>query len=74
MNEPTKSQIRVMEHIERRDWPAGEPRTNWFNKATIRVLLSRGWIVERAGTSVGVFRGKIVDLTDSGRAVLAATK
>lgn len=55
----------------KRDWPAGEPRIDWFNKSTARVLLREGVIVERPDSAAGS-RRNIVDVTPAGKALLAS--
>lgn len=67
---PTAAQIDAMRKVEKRDWPAGEPRVGWINKATASVLLREGLIVERPGTA-DRWCGNILDLTPAGRATLA---
>ena len=68
----TDAQIRALKMVERRNWPAGQPRLGWLNKATARVLLAKGLISERSGTvsHTSWERTQIVDLTDAGRAAL----
>lgn len=68
---PTQSQIAAIRMAAKRDWPAGEPRIDWFNKATARVLLREGVIVERPNSAAGS-RGNIIDLTPAGEALLAS--
>lgn len=58
----TKAQIAALKMVEKRDWPAGEPRRSWFNKATLAVI-ERLFLVEER------FPGNIY-LTDAGRAAL----
>ena len=43
----TKAQIDALKMIERRDWPAGEPRVSWFRKATLTALLRHALVEER---------------------------
>lgn len=68
----TQAQVRTLGRIARRDWPAGEPRMDWFGKPTIRVLLAGGFITERQGSAGAPFTWSkgIVDLTEAGRAAL----
>ncbi|MBF5096472.1 hypothetical protein F1643_20970 [Azospirillum sp. INR13] len=68
---PTQSQIAAMRMAAKRDWPAGEPRIDWINKATARVLLREGVIVERPHSAAGG-RGNIIDLTPVGEALLVS--
>lgn len=70
----TKAQWRALRKISRRDWPAGEPRLDWLNRATASVLLRLGMITEREGTAGSPFSwsAPIVDLTEAGRAALQA--
>lgn len=69
----TKAQIATLQKIAKRDWPAGEPRRDWFGKATLRVLTERGLITERANSAGRPFtwsRG-ILDLTPAGLSALS---
>lgn len=67
----TKAQREALAIVAKRDWPAGEPRLRWMNKATAAVLLRRGLIAERPGTEESAWGAScIVDLTDAGRAAL----
>lgn len=68
---PTPSQIAAIRMVGKRDWPAGEPRIDWINKATARVLLREGVIVERPDSAAGS-RGNIIDLSPAGEALLAS--
>lgn len=68
---PTHAQREALRMVEKRDWPAGEPRVTWINKATARVLLREGLIAERPDTA-DRWRGNIIDLTPAGRAALAS--
>lgn len=58
----TKAQIAALRMVEKRDWPAGEPRRSWFNKATLAAIERLDLVEER-------FPG-IIYLTDAGRAAL----
>lgn len=59
----SKAQIGALKMVERRNWPAGEPRASWFHKSTLAVLLRHDLVEER-------FPG-ILHLTDAGRQTLA---
>jgi hypothetical protein len=68
---PTKAQISALKTVERRDWPAGEPRLGWIGMATAAVLLGRGLIAKREGSEKDDAPGRwraspIVDLTPAG--------
>ena len=64
--------MRALRMIERRDWPAGEPRFGWLHAGTAKALLRDGLIAERPGTDNPARNLTcIVDLTDAGRAALA---
>lgn len=69
--QPTASQVTAMRTVAKRDWPAGEPRIGWINKATARVLLRGGIIVERSDTA-SPLNGNIIDLTPAGEAILVS--
>lgn len=74
MAELTKAQVSALKTVERRDWPAGEPRIGWLPVATARVLRRLGLIEERPGTAAtDIFwkKSPIVDLTDAGREALS---
>lgn len=62
----SKAQIDALKMVERRDWPAGEPRVSWFHKSTLAVLLRHDLVEER-------FPG-ILHLTNAGRQALATSK
>ncbi|PWL18874.1 hypothetical protein DKP76_07380 [Falsochrobactrum shanghaiense] len=55
----TVAQILALQKVERRDWPAGEPRRSWINKATLSVLERLGLVEEHFPD--------ILHLTDAGR-------
>lgn len=59
----TEAQKRELKRIERRDWPAGEPRRGWVHKSAL-AFLERHKLVE------GRFPD-ILHLTDKGRAALS---
>lgn len=59
----TEAQRHALKMIEKRDWPAGEPRRSWFNKSTFAVIQRFGLVEER-------FPG-IVHLSPAGRAALS---
>jgi hypothetical protein len=68
------AQLAALQKINKRDWPAGEPREHWINLGTFRNLLKRGLISRRPGSDLTV-HGKyklshIIDLTDAGREIL----
>jgi hypothetical protein len=71
MGKLTKAQFDALKLVEKRNWPAGEPRIGWLHLATARVLKGRDLIVERAGTDPTGWDTPIVDLTPAGRAALA---
>lgn len=75
MGKLTEPQIRALRMVERRDWPAGEPRIGWISHSTRAVLLRRGLIQTRPGTTntraaFTPYATEIVDLTDAGRQAL----
>ena len=70
----SEARMRALRQIERRDWPAGEPRLGWLHAGTAKALLRDGLIAERPGTDNPARNLTcIVDLTDAGRAALATT-
>ncbi len=71
MPTPTANQIKVLQMVKRRDWPAGEPRIDWIDKRSRKNVVEAGWIAERPDTA-GKYSGNIVDLTPAGEAVLVA--
>lgn len=58
----TEAQIKALKMVERRNWPAGEPRVSWFHKSTLAVLLRHELVDER-------FPG-ILHLSSAGRKAL----
>ena len=60
----SKAQIDALKMVERRDWPAGEPRVSWFRRSTLAVLLRHKLVEER-------FPG-ILHLSDAGHQALAS--
>lgn len=58
----TVAQRRALKMVERRDWPAGEPRVSWFHKPTYAVLKRLGLVEERLPD--------VVHLTPAGRLAL----
>lgn len=62
MGKLTPSQVAALKMIERRNWPAGEPRVRWFHKTTYAVLVRGGYVEERFPD--------VVHLTERGRAAL----
>jgi len=69
----TDAQIRGLEFIAKRDWPAGEPRLSWLHKSTWRKLEANGLAVLRLGSEEprGFNATCIVDLTEAGRTFLS---
>ncbi|WP_374453778.1 hypothetical protein [Phenylobacterium sp.] len=75
MGKLTEPQMHALRMVERRDWPAGEPRIGWISSSTRRVLLGKGLIQTRPGTAkkraaFTPYATEIVDLTDAGRQAL----
>lgn len=70
----TKAQVSALKRVERRDWPAGEPRIDWIPRPTATALVRRDLIAPRPGTAGKPFSWskEIVDLTEAGRAALSA--
>jgi hypothetical protein len=64
MTKISKAQIKALRMVEKRDWPAGEPKDFWFNVRTLKAL--------RTLNLVSIRQNSIVDLTDAGRAAIAA--
>lgn len=62
MGKLTKAQVKALRMIEKRDWPAGEPKRDWFHVGTYAALYRAGLIEERFP--------QIVHLTPAGRAAL----
>lgn len=63
MEKLTDAQVSALKMVQKRDWPAGEPKIRWFHKATWGVLHKRRLVEERfPGTA---------HLTDAGRRALA---
>ncbi len=58
----TKAQISTLKMIDKRDYPAGEPRRSWFTKSTLAVLERHKLVEER-------FPG-ILHLSTAGRSAL----
>ncbi len=73
MATPTAYQIKVLQMVEKRDWPTGEPRIEWLVKRSAAIVLREGWVEEVPGTA-GRFIGNIIVLTEAGRAALATAQ
>ncbi len=69
----TKAQLKALCMVQRRDWPAGEPRLSWLHQSTKDALIRQCLIVPRADSGYpGVERSTaIAELTDAGRAALS---
>ena len=67
----TVNQVRMLKIVEKRDWPAGEPRRSWLHATSAKTLFCMGLISERPNTEGGLHHSCIVDLTDLGREALA---
>lgn len=64
----SEAQRRALEMIAKRDWPAGEPRWNWFNTRTWKVLIRKGLVFEReSNLEPSVW---VAEITPAGRAAL----
>lgn len=62
----SKAQRRALRMIQKRDWPAGEPRRDWFNVKTLAVLMRGGLVEERFPC--------VLYLTPAGRAALEGSE
>lgn len=62
----SKAQHSALRMIEKRDWPAGEPRRSWFHGKTLAVLMRLALVEER-------FHDALY-LTPAGRAALEGAR
>jgi hypothetical protein len=68
----TPAQQTALRTIQRRDWPAGEPRADWIHKGTLEVIERLGLAKRRPNTTGRKYwdRSPILDLTPAGRSAL----
>lgn len=65
---------RMLERVEKRDHPGGEPRMGWLDKGQAGAEVVRdGWVVPVPGTA-DRWSGEVAVLKDAGRAVLTAAR